>query len=299
MALVARLCGFRLVIDIQDLWPDSVDASGMASARTIRILDRICRFVYRRADHLIVQAAGMREKLIERGVPPVKISRIYNWASYRPDVDGARPKRPGYFADAINVVYGGNLGQAQALDYVIDAVELARKQVPALRLHLFGNGIERDALLRHAQCRPAANVKFHDALDRAQMDRIFDRADILIMHLKRDPLYEFTVPSKTQHYMACAKPIVAGVTGEAASILERCGGAIVCSPEDREEMAEALVRVGRMSEAERESMGRRARDHYLSQFSMNSAIEQTVAILADRRPRTPHSGRSVGGETRQ
>jgi glycosyltransferase involved in cell wall biosynthesis len=279
MALISRLYGFRLILDIQDLWPDSVAASGMASKRTSRILERICRFVYRRADHIITQSDGMRQRLIDRGVPSAKISRIYNWATYRPNAAVAAGQMPDDFADAVNVVYGGNLGQAQALMHVVRAAEVARHVVPTLRLHFFGDGIERDMLLRSVEAHPGADARIHGPVDRQRMDRVFDHADILIMHLKRDPLYEFTIPSKTQHYMACAKPIIAGINGEAAIILEQSGGAVVCPPEDDRALAAALIELGRLSASQRQTMGRRARDHYQAHFSMASAIDQTVAIF--------------------
>jgi glycosyltransferase involved in cell wall biosynthesis len=284
MTLAAKIHRFRLVLDIQDLWPDSVDASGMASARTVGVLERICRFVYRAADQIVVQAEGMRGKLLERGVEAAKISRIYNWATYTSASESRTREHPAYFADGINVVYGGNLGQAQALGHVIDAFAIAKKQVPDLRLHLFGDGIERDALVQKAQRDPDAGVSIHDPVGRKEMDRIFEQADILIMHLKDDPLYEFTIPSKTQHYLACGKPILAGVSGEAAAILKQSGGAIVCPSENERAMATGLIKLGQMNQSDREAMGRRARDYYHAHFTMKSAIERTVAAFGCAKP---------------
>jgi colanic acid biosynthesis glycosyl transferase WcaI len=278
-ALVARLYRVRLVVELQDLWPDSVGASGMVPASVTRLLSGICDFVYRRAYHVVVQSKGMRQALIERGIPAEKVTRIYNWASYSPAQDTEDIPEPPQFKGHVNVVYGGNIGQAQALEYVVEAMEAARRMVPALRLHLFGDGIEREALKRMAASRPGADVVFHPPVPRKQMDRIFDQADILVMHLNRDPLYEFTIPSKMQHYLACGKPIVAGIAGEAGDILERSRAAFVCVPEDSEGLATGLVKAGRMEAAERAAMGRRARAFYERNFSMAAALERTLRLL--------------------
>lgn len=279
MALLSRICRFRLVIDIQDLWPDSAAASGMASPLMVSLLDRLCNYVYRRADHIVVQSDGMRARLLERGVPPSKLTRIYNWATYEDGDEAIPPQVASSFAGTINVVYGGNLGQAQALTRVVDAMAIARRLAPELRLHLFGDGIERKMLEKQQFERPEAGLVVHPPVSRKIMDRIFDRADILILHLKQDPLYEFTIPSKSQHYLACGKPIVAGVSGEVANFLHESGAAKVCSPEDSAAMATAFVELARMLPAQRAELGENGRTYYDNNFSASSAIRKTLQIL--------------------
>lgn len=279
-AIFTRLYRRRFIIEIQDLWPDSVGASGMAGGRVTAILGRLCGVVYRMADHIVPQSDGMRARLIERGVPAAKLSRIYNWATYIPPAADEHPETPPQFAGHLNVVYGGNLGQAQSLDSLIDAFDIARRKAPELRLHLFGDGIERERLARRAATRPDGDLVLHGAVSRDRMDRIFDAADILAVHLKDDPLYTITIPSKTQHYLACGKPIIAGLAGEAAVILQRSGGAVVCAPDDVAAMAAGLERLATMSSSERAEMGQCARACYDEFFSMDRAVEKTIELIA-------------------
>lgn len=279
MALIARLCRFRLVLDIQDLWPDSAAASGMASPRLVAVLERLCQFVYRRADRIVVQSDGMQSQLAGRGVPQDKLVRIYNWSTYRAGGEPLPVSVEQSFSSSINVVYGGNLGQAQALEHVVAAIEIARASAPELRLHLFGNGIDRNMLEQLAATNPEAALLVHQAVDRSTMDRIFDAADILVLHLKQDPLYEFTIPSKSQHYLACGKPVVAGVSGEVAEILRASGSAMVCAPEDSTAMAACFVKLARMGRDERSIAGAKGRRFYEEQFSVESAIRRTLDVL--------------------
>ncbi|KGB54085.1 Glycosyl transferase [Sphingopyxis sp. LC81] len=280
VALFTRLYRQRFIIEIQDLWPDSVGASGMANGRVMRVLGWLCNFVYRKADHIVPQSDGMRARLIERGVPEAKLSRIYNWATYVPAAENSSPEIPAGFAGHLNIVYGGNLGQAQSLDSLIDALDIARRAAPSLRLHLFGDGIEREHLARRAADRSDGDLILHGPVSRDRMDRIFDAADILAVHLKDDPLYTITIPSKTQHYLACGKPIIAGLAGEAAGILLRSGGAIVCAPDDVAAMAAGLERLAAMSSEGRQAMGRRARACYDEFFDMDRAVEKTLQLIA-------------------
>lgn len=269
------------VVEIQDLWPDSVGASNMADDRITRVLGKVCDFVYRRATLIIPQSSMMLERLHERGVPRTKLRRIYNWATYRPTREGAIAERPDKFEGRFNVVYGGNLGQAQMLADAIDATARAAKDQPAIHLHLFGDGIERQALeARAAQVAPA-HVTFHGSVGREAMDRVFDEADLLLVQLKDDPLYAITIPSKVQHYLACGRPIVAGLAGEAARLLIESGAAIVCPPQAVAAMATAIVRIAAMSVTERAAMGDLGRAYYNTHLGFDRAIDETIAVIDD------------------
>ena len=284
-ALFCRLWRRPFVVEIQDLWPDSVASSGMAPGRMVRALDAACRFTYSRATAIVAQSAGMMARLEERGVPATKLHCVRNWSTYAPARDAADTPSDAIqaaFAGRINLVYGGNLGQAQGLRTVIDAVAAAVRARPnlPLHLHLFGSGIERDALAtRIDELDMAARMTLHGAVSRGAMDRIFDLADILILHLKADPLYEVTIPSKTQHYLSCGKPIVAGLSGEAADMLRQSGAAIVTAPEDIAAMTAAIVSLAERDRTQRDVLGKNGRDYYDTHLSFAPAIDRTLAIL--------------------
>jgi colanic acid biosynthesis glycosyl transferase WcaI len=269
------------VVEIQDLWPDSVSASSMADGRITRVLGKVCDFVYRRATLIIPQSSMMLERLHERGVPRTKLRRIYNWATYRPTPEGATAQRPDGFEGRFNIVYGGNLGQAQVLTDAIDATARAAKDRPAIHLHLFGDGIERQALEAYAAQVAPAHVTFHGPVGRDAMDRVFDEADLLLVQLKDDPLYTVTIPSKVQHYLACGRPIVAGLAGEAARLLTESGAAIVCPPQAVAAMATAILRIAAMTVTERAAMGHLGRDYYNTHLGFDRAIDETIAVVDD------------------
>jgi len=280
-AIFCRWHKKAFVVEIQDLWPDSVAASGMGNARIVGILDRLCHFVYARADCIIAQSRGMRARLETRGVAEEKLSTIFNWATYS---DSAQVSVPAAVAEAFehrtNIVYGGNLGQAQNLETVIRAAILAQAAVPAIRLHLIGDGVERDRLTALVEREGATDaVRLFPPVPRDAMDRIFDAADILVLHLNDDPLYDITIPSKTQHYLACGKPIVAGIGGDTAEILRNSDAALVSAPEDVEAIAASMIRIARMGPEERAAMGHNGLTYYRQHFAFDRAIDKTVDVI--------------------
>lgn len=279
--IFCRLYKRPLVVEIQDLWPDSVAASGMAGGRIPVLLGRLCDFVYRRAIRIIPQSDRMRDRLLQRGVPAAKLRRIYNWSTYSPAIreEDFPAAIKDAFEERFNIVYGGNLGQAQALHSLIDAAARASAHHPSIHLHLFGDGIERAALAAYAERIAPRNITLHGPVGRLAMDRIFDRADVLAVQLKDDALYTITIPSKVQHYLACGKPIVAGLSGEAADLLHASGAAILCPPQDVDAMAEAICRIVTMTPLERAAMGASGRQYYEMHMGFERALAETIDVI--------------------
>ena len=117
-AVISTVRRIPLVYDIQDMWPDTLAASGMVSNRgVLGVVAILCRWVYRRADRIIVQSPGFKRVLIERGVPAAKIEVIYNWAN---EIDarshGGTDLSAFALSERFNIVYAGTIGPAQALD---------------------------------------------------------------------------------------------------------------------------------------------------------------------------------------
>lgn len=268
------------VVLVQDMWPDSVVSSGMAPNWLGRGLAQLCNFVWRKATAIIVQSNGFYQCLKDRGVPAAKLFRIYNWANRADPDTGFFPAHlEPAFEGRFNLVYGGNIGQAQALCQVIRAVAEVTGEIPELHLHLFGNGMERGAVSAlAAEIAPSA-VTLHGPVDRATMDRIFDRADALVVHLKDDPLYAITLPSKVQHYLACGRPIIAGLDGEAAALLRQSGAALVCAPGDVPAFADAVRQLVRMPHADRAAMCSNGARFYSAQFEFERAVDETCSVL--------------------
>jgi glycosyltransferase involved in cell wall biosynthesis len=277
------------VIDVQDLWPDSVVRSKMPGTRKMEsILHVLCNFVYRRAARIICQSNGIRQRLMERGVPAGKIEVIYNWADEAAAQAGGSCDVTQYgFEGRFNVVYGGNLGRVQGLDTLVRAAHRARSQAPQLQLLLIGDGVEGDNLRSLVHELGAENVKIAPGIARNLIGDVFAAADVLVLHLWDDPLFEITVPSKTQFYLAMGKPIIAGVKGEAAEIVSRAGAGITVTPEDVNAMADAMVQMTNASRESLAAMGQRGREAYWANFSFATAVAATESVLEAAVTATP------------
>jgi glycosyltransferase involved in cell wall biosynthesis len=274
VGLAAAFARIPFMLDVQDLWPDTIAATGMAGAsKLVGPLWAACRFVYRRALTIIAQSDGMRRILIERGVPGEKVSVVRNWADVElHDISTiAVPEQP------FTLVYGGNLGRAQQLDNLIDAASILECERPEIRILLFGSGVDEPELRRRAQ--RLGNVRFGGLIPPCEIAREFAQADALLLHLGDDPLFDITIPSKTQYYLAMGRPIVAAVNGETAGLLRESGAAIVVPPADPPALASAIIEMADRSLSKRERMGRSGADFYRDNLSFSEGMNRTLALL--------------------
>ncbi len=265
-----------VVYDVQDLWPDTIAATGMVSSRTaLSLLDRLCRFVYRRADQLVVLSPGFRRALIDRGVADNRIQVIYNWAP--DDALGTSTKPLSSYnkrIDEFRVVFAGTMGFAQALDAVLEAAAQCAVNVPQARFVFVGGGVDRSRLEMEAHKRQLDNVEFVPHQPPSAMRAIFDLADALLVHLKDDPLFAVTIPGKTQAYLASGRPLIMAVRGDAARLVERANAGVLAEPEDPASIAAAVERLASLLPEDRERMGAAGKAFYERELAIDVAVDQ-------------------------
>jgi glycosyltransferase involved in cell wall biosynthesis len=270
------------ILDIQDLWPDTLAATGMSGGRRLMpLIGRLCAFVHWRAKAIVVQSEGMRTALIARGIPAEKLVTIHNWAETEPNPpDAPTPLVPQRFV----VVYGGNLGLAQGLQTVLEAAARLRERHPGILIRLYGDGVEAESLRARASAMGLQNLEFHPKVGKEAINAVFARADALLVHLTDHPLFTITVPSKIQAYLATGRPIAAGLAGEAAGLLLESGGALVAPPGDSAALALAIATLAEMSAEARGRMGLKGRDYYLRHMGFQRGVSRTLGLLAGPYP---------------
>jgi colanic acid biosynthesis glycosyl transferase WcaI len=289
-AVAAKL--FRrtpVIIDIQDMWPDSLGSSGMMNNRLIlRVAHAACNFLYRRVDHIVVLSPGFKALLVERGVPADKISIVYNWAE-ESDAAEADALPPGFdSADDFRLLFAGNMGAAQALDAVLDAAALTQAEHPGCIYYFMGGGVERDRLAAAAAQRGLANVRFLPRVPLSDVQRFLSAADALLVHLSDDPLYRITIPSKSQAYLYAGRPILMGVPGDAADLVRAADAGYAFAPESAAALAESVTRLIADGPDRRAQMGKNGRAYYDQHLRRTSAIG-AITDLIHRFRRGPHA----------
>jgi colanic acid biosynthesis glycosyl transferase WcaI len=280
-AIVGILRRTPFVYDVQDLWPDTLRASGMLTNRRIlSVVNKACNWVYKKASHIVVLSPGFKEKLIEKGVPERKLSVIFNWCdehSLLKDYTHEEAMLPRGF----NVVFAGNMGPAQALDVVLDAGKLLLISNPQVNLVLVGGGLDVDRLKKEANSCNLSNIYFVSRMNIDEIGKVLKEADALLVHLKDDELFRITIPSKTQAYLANARPIIMAVKGDAADLVNEAQAGICIEPENPEQLFWAVSKLVGMSADDRMQLGKNAAEFYQTTLALQVGIKHFLDVFND------------------
>lgn len=241
------------VFELRDLWPESIKAVGaMKESAVIRWLERLELFLYRRAARIVSVTHSFRNTLVQRGIDGAKIDVVTNGVDidrFTPRPKDAELARQLGLEGTFVAGYIGTHGMAHALETLLEAM-LRLQQLPAdhpgrhIRLVLLGDGA-RKAWLRDEAVRLGVQgvVHFIDTVPKEEVARYWSLLDVSIIHLRRTELFTTVIPSKLFECMGMGLPVLHGVAGESAGIVEREGCGIVFEPENVGQLAEGLLRL--------------------------------------------------------
>lgn len=239
------------IFELRDLWPESIRAVG--AMRDSALLDRIEKlelFLYRRATAVVTVTEAFRDNLVGRGIPAEKIHVITNGADltrYQPLPKDARLSAELELQDKFVLGYIGTMGMAHGLDTVLDAAKIleATPGMEDVRILMLGDGAQKAALQARVTVEGIGNVVFRDSVSKEEVTRYWSLLDVALIHLKRTDLFQTVIPSKLFECMAMGIPVLFGVRGEAAGIVERHNVGLLIEPEHAQDMADAVIRLHR------------------------------------------------------
>lgn len=272
------------IFEVRDLWPESLAAVGAAGEESVlhRALGAIAGFLYRRANRIVVVTPAFKQHLIRQWrVPDEKISIVENGVEidlFRPDPDAIAVRRSLGFADRFLICYIGTMGMAHGLEALLAAAEQLRKSLPEAMFLLIGEGAEKERMVTLASDRQLANVRFIDQQSREKIPAWISAADACLVMLKKSELFKTVIPTKLLEYMACERPVIVAVDGEARRIVEEAGAGIFVEPENTDELVKAVLDLARDSE-KRQSMGRSARKYIADNFSRERTAQDYLGVM--------------------
>ncbi len=250
-ALVSGWVKQRLfVFELRDLWPESIRAVGAmeGDSRAYRSLERLEMFLYRHAAGIVSVTHSFRRELMRRGIDGRKIAVVTNgvdMSRFRPmDKDPALVRALGLEGKFV-AGYIGTHGMAHGLDTLLDAADRLRRRDPEgrYRILLLGDGAQKAALRERAEAMGLHNVLFLDSVPKAEVPRYWSLLDVSIIHLKKTELFTTVIPSKLFECMGMGIPVLHGVAGESAQIVEREGVGLAFEPENAAALCEGLERI--------------------------------------------------------
>jgi glycosyltransferase involved in cell wall biosynthesis len=244
---VSRLKLVPWVFELRDLWPESIRAVGaMKESKALDFLEKIELHLYRKANTVVSVTNAFRDNLIRRGIDGDKIHVVTNGVDinrFNPrDKDAELVHKLGLEGKFV-AGYIGTHGMAHALETLLEAAERLKTHPDSdhYRILFLGDGARKGELIAQAQSIGLDNVIFVDSVSKDEVVRYWSLLDVSIIHLRRTELFTTVIPSKLFECMGMGIPVLHGVKGESAAIVEQEGVGIVFEPENAEALCAELI----------------------------------------------------------
>lgn len=270
----------KLALWIQDLWPESLAATGFVkNPYLLKAVGGLVRVIYRCCDMLLVQSHAFFEP-VSRYAGRKKIAYFPNSMDVRPpeEVLAIPGELKALLENNFCVVFAGNLGTAQALDTLVQAAVHLRDD-PRVRLVLIGSGSRLAWLKSQKQALELDNLILAGRFPPEAMPQIFERSSALLVSLNDNDIFAQTVPSKIQAYLAAGRPIIASMNGEGARVVSEAGAGLTSSAEQVLPLVENIRCMQALDVCEREAMGESGRKYFDVNFDMKRQVYKLVQIL--------------------
>lgn len=277
-------CRSHLVIWIQDLWPESLSATGFVkNSFLLTCVGLLVRAIYFFADTLLIQSRAFTGQ-VEKYSDPRKLVYYPNSvdvASLASDGGVLPDEIDQVLRDFFCLVFAGNVGTAQSIETIVGAAQQLQ-DIPDLRFVIVGSGSRLDWLRQEIKEKELKNIVLAGRYPMSMMSKFYSHAKALVVTLKNEEIFNRTIPSKIQAYMASGRPILAAINGEGGKVICEAGGGMVSSAEDATAFADTIRAFYELSPDVREAMGRAAKTFFDKNFDMRAQAENLIAILKHR-----------------
>ena len=242
---VSRLKRTPWILEIRDLWPESIVAVGAITNRPIiGLLEALELFAYRRADHIVVVTDSFKTHIQDKGICKQRVTVIKNGVDF--SLYKRPPDNPVSLAAKIGIEgkfvasYIGTHGMAHHLETILQAADELREWQDIVFL-LLGDGAERDRLLAMKDSMNLSNVVMLDQQPKTAMPHFWSLSNVSLVLLRKCDLFKTVIPSKIFESMAMERPIILGVEGESSELLKSAEAGICIEPENEKDLAAQVL----------------------------------------------------------
>ena len=278
---ISWLKGNKLVVWVQDLWPQSLSATGYIKSNfLLRCVEVVVRWIYRHTDLILVQSRAFEG--VVSSLAPGKTVVYYpnsvdsSFAS-TPDPNNKQPPIEA-LETGFPVIFAGNVGSAQAVECIFEAASILQ-EVTEIHFVIFGNGSKWSWLNDQIAAYGLKNIYLAGRFPVEAMPEYLQKAEVLLVSLSDQPIFALTVPNKIQAYMASGRPIVASLNGEGARLVVESGAGISSPAEDSVALSKAILTLYKMSPEQRRQIGENGRAYYRDHFDHEKLVDQLISHL--------------------
>ena len=291
--LVALACQIRnipFVFLLHDSYPEVLTAVGSSKADSflVKIINRLNRWLYRRADKIITVGRDM-ESVVKNKLKanPEKVLTIQNWASLE-EVSPVRRDENGLLQELnlqnkFVLLYAGNMGPPQDVESIVAAADLLQKENKNEIHFLFvGAGGKKKWLEAEIKTNNLKNITVLPPRPRTDQTNFLNACDVALVPLIKG-MKAVAMPSRTYNFLAAGKPVLAIVEAgsEPAIVVEEDNVGWVSPPHEPEKLKETILKAfaerGNLAE-----IGSRARRAAETKYSFETALGKYFDVFGTK-----------------
>jgi glycosyltransferase involved in cell wall biosynthesis len=278
---IKKLKGVPICFWVVDLWPESVVSGGNLKSNLIpKILTPMVKFIYNQSDRILVSSKGFIASIEEKGIVRNKIQFFPQWAEpiFKPVKStqyllGDVPK------DSFKIMFAGNIGEAQDFPSILDAAK-ELMHYDDIQWIILGDGSKKEWVkLKIKEYKLESNFHLLGSFHIDKMPEFYSNADVMLFSLKDEYIFSITIPAKVQSYLACGKPILSMINGEAGKIVDNANAGLTCPAGSSISLAKNVLKIKEMPAYKMREMGRNARKYYVDNFERASLFDKAEEIF--------------------
>lgn len=282
--VLKKLKSIPILFWVQDLWPESLSATGaISSERILNSVRKLVCFIYRHCDRILIQSPAFSSLIESQGVSSEQIIFFPNSveAVYKPVAAQSNLETNNLLPSGFRIMFAGNIGAAQDFETILLAAEKLKDRSD-IHWVVLGDGRRFEWVKEEIRVRGlSGTVHLLGRHPFEAMPVFFAEADVMLVTLKRDPIFALTIPAKIQSYMACEKPIVAALDGEGSRLITESGAGLASPAGDADALKESILTMYQMPKEEREAMGKRGKAYCDANFEREMLIDKLEGLMRE------------------
>lgn len=285
--LLAKLKKTPVIVWVQDLWPESILYSGIKlPGFLISIIRYITKLIYLNVDVIATQSQSFNKKISnDFGIETNKIIHLPNTIDslfLTKQSDAILPDQFTNNLGRFNIVFTGNIGDAQNLDDLIAASNSIKKKDSSIKFFIIGAGSKLEEYRELVSSKNIENIFFLGSFPLSYMPSFIAKSDLMLISLKDEEIYNLTIPNKLQSYMASGKPVLGNISGASADLIEKSKCGHIVKPNNPDLLCNKIIEMSRLDRRSLELMGNNGKLYFEDHFSNESFLNNFFSLLDKR-----------------
>tara|TARA_B100001173_G_scaffold309317_1_gene321360 strand:- start:1484 stop:2707 length:1224 start_codon:yes stop_codon:yes gene_type:complete len=280
--LFKKIKGAPIIFWALDLWPENLQVMGVIKSKiSISFFAGLAKFIYRKSDLILGQSRGFVNRINKYCQNSKKIKYFPSWAEkiYSDDNKILAPEIE-HRSDLFNIVFAGNIGEAQDFPSILDAAENLKDE--NVRWIILGKGrsyqwVYEEILERKLE----SSVILLGQFPIERMPSFYSHAQALLVSLKSDKLLSMTIPAKIQSYLLANIPIIGMLDGDGANVIKESKAGIVSSAGDSLGLANSIRSMIQMDTIKRNNMVINGKEYAQNEFDRLKLIKRLESWMND------------------